>query len=153
MKPSIGTNGRFCVCVKPNESFDAESAFEEELDKFNELISEYEAVHNVLEDASSMDDVYELYQSDFATGTYRIRKSGTYRIMEDIEFNFNAGDYDEPNSGSAWWPKSDQQDMYPGAGTTRGTLLFCSFILTVRHVQRSWAFSMILVILSIFQKN
>ena len=65
----------------------------------------------MLEDASSMDDVYELYQSDFERGTYRIRKSGTYRIMEDIEFNFNAGDYDEPNSGSAWWPKSDQQDI------------------------------------------
>ena len=47
---------------------------------------------NEEEDTSSMDDVYELYQSDFVDGTYRIKKSGTYKIMEDIEFDFNAGD-------------------------------------------------------------
>ena len=40
----------------------------------------------------SVDDtesnIVYLYNSDFVDGTYRIRESGTYIIMEDIVFNF-----------------------------------------------------------------
>ena len=61
------------------------------------------------EDTSSITDLYELYQSDFERGTYRIQKSGTYKIMEDITFDFNAGDMNSPNEGEMqWWPTSDQ---------------------------------------------
>merc|ERR1719361_1728224 len=67
----------------------------------------------------SVDDVVELWQSDFEEGTYRIETSGTYKIMEDIVFDFNAGDLYDPNSGTSWWPTSDQVDDYPGAGSTR----------------------------------
>ena len=70
-----------------------------------------------------MADVYELYQSDFESGTYRIKKSGTYKIMEDIVFDFNAGDLNDPSGGTSWWPTVDQADQYPGAGTTRGLLV------------------------------
>ncbi len=42
-------------------------------------------------DTSSEEEVYELWQSDFVIGRYRIQKSGTYRIMEDITFDSNAG--------------------------------------------------------------
>merc|ERR1719283_457884 len=67
-----------------------------------------------------VDDVVELYQKDFAKGTYRIRQSGTYRIMEDIEFDFNAGDLEAPNAGEKqWWPMAEQSEQYPGAGTQR----------------------------------
>merc|ERR1719361_3414005 len=67
----------------------------------------------------SVDDVVELWQSDFEEGTYRIETSGTYKIMEDIVFDFNAGDLSNPNDGISWWPSSDQVDKYPGAGSTR----------------------------------
>merc|ERR1719361_302446 len=67
----------------------------------------------------SVDDVVELWQSDFEKGTYRIETSGTYKIMEDIVFDFNAGDLENPSQGTSWWPTSDQLDDYPGAGTTR----------------------------------
>merc|ERR1719361_1238679 len=67
----------------------------------------------------SVDDVVELWQSDFEEGTYRIETSGTYKIMEDITFDFNAGDLDNPNDGISWWPNSDQVDKYPGAGSTK----------------------------------
>ena len=124
IKPSIGTNGEFCVCVKPNESYDAEtSVYSVDDATFQSAQTEYAQNHEqTAEDTGSMDDVHELYQSDFEDGTYRIKMSGTYKIMEDIEFDFNSGDLDDPNSGRSWWPTSDQSDEYPGAGTTRGTV-------------------------------
>ena len=71
------------------------------------------------EDTSSIDDLYELDQSDFMNGTYRIQQSGTYKIMEDIIFDFNAGDLEYPNEGKSWWPMADQWREYPGTGQTR----------------------------------
>ena len=71
------------------------------------------------EDTASIADVHELYQSDFMNGTYRIKSSGTYKIMEDIVFDFNAGDLDYPNEGASWWPMAEQWEEYPGTGQTR----------------------------------
>ena len=121
VKPSIGTNGQFCVCVKAKEeTFTSYTVSDDDLEAVK---TEYEENHKEEEeDTGSMADVYELYQSDFESGTYRIKKSGTYKIMEDIQFDFNAGDLDDPNTGSSWWPTSDQESDYPGAGTTRGLL-------------------------------
>ena len=110
VKPSIGTNGKFCVCVKPNESFDADttaSIGNKELAAYKGAHSENEEEDDVETDTSSIADVYELYQSDFEAGTYRITKKGTYKIMEDIEFDFNSGDLDDPNT-DGWWPTSEQ---------------------------------------------
>eukprot|EP01084_Bolivina_argentea_P063750 116331_1 len=39
--------------------------------------------------------------------------------MSDIEFDFNAGDLNDPNEGDAWWPRSSQSSRYPGAHQTR----------------------------------
>jgi len=124
IKPSIGNNGRHCVCVKPNESFDAKSAnnlTQRTFNEFKSLRREYREAEKLemSADPGSVDDLYELYQSDFKEGTYRILKAGTYKIMEDIEFDFNAGDSDDPNSGESWWPREDQSEIYPGAGDTR----------------------------------
>lgn len=41
----------------------------------------------------SATDVIELRQVDFAQGTYRIRQSGNYVLMEDIEFDPETGDF------------------------------------------------------------
>merc|ERR550532_3132985 len=72
------------------------------------------------EDPSSVDDLYPLHQADFDSGTYRITKSGTYKIMEDITFDFNAGDLEAPNEGDLqWWPTSEQVAEYEGAGSNR----------------------------------
>ena len=71
-------------------------------------------------ESGSISDVIELFQSDFEDGTYRIQRSGTYKIMEDITFDFNAGDLDDPNDGAGWWPSEDQVDRYEGAGSNKG---------------------------------
>ena len=39
--------------------------------------------------------------------------------MEDITFDFNAGDLESPNVGDSWWPTADQAAGYPGAGGLR----------------------------------
>ena len=122
VKPSIGNDGRFCVCVKPNESFEDKAHIVTAQD-LESAEAEYAKHHEEAEeDTSSIDDVHELYQSHFDHGTYRILKSGTYKIMEDIVFDFNAGDLNDPNVGTSWWPTSDQQAEYPGAGETRGSV-------------------------------
>ena len=36
--------------------------------------------------------------------------------MEDIIFDFNSGDINNPQANNGWWPKPDQVDDYPGAG-------------------------------------
>ena len=124
IKPSIGTDGRFCVCVRPNESYDVGTVHEVSSEEFESFVIGYVQHHQEAEeDTSSMKDLHELYQSDFDHGTYRILKRGTYKIMEDVTFDFNAGDLDDPNVGSSWWPTSDQSDQYPGAASTRGRVL------------------------------
>ena len=55
--------------------------------------------------------VYYLSQEDFNSGPYRITRSGTYIIIEDIVFNFNPDD--------DYWPREDQADVYPGAASYR----------------------------------
>ena len=128
VRPSIGNDGRFCVCVEPNESFDVETAWTVSAEEIKLAEAEYVQNHEEAEeDTSSIDDVYELWQSDFEHGTYRILKSGTYKIMQDIVFDFNAGDLNDPNIGTSWWPTSVQQAEYPGAGGTRGILCIFKF--------------------------
>ena len=120
MKPSIGNKGSFCVCVKPNESFDAKTSYSVSAEDFERAVADYEEQHAPEEeDTSSIDDVHELYQSDFESGTYRIQKSGTYKIMEDIVFDFNAGDVMNPSAGTSWWPQEEQSDLYPGVCSMR----------------------------------
>merc|ERR1719242_2532745 len=99
-KPSIGTDGRFCVCVQPNDDFATTTASIGEAE-LSATKGQYEATKaaEAEEDTSSITDSYKLWQSDFEEGTYRITKSGTYTIMEDITFDFNAGDVNDPNSG------------------------------------------------------
>ena len=92
-QPSIGTIDRFCVCYKPSSS-DKHSGsvttlnyHREELEKEEENIYDADLIRTV-----------HLTQDDFKYGTYRITKPGTYIIDEDIEFDFNAGDLDDPNA-------------------------------------------------------
>ena len=68
---------------------------------------------------TSSNNIIELYNEDFASGTYRIQKSGTYKIMEDISLNFNAGDTDDAQAEGGWMPHKDQSNEYPGAGEYR----------------------------------
>merc|ERR1719242_2296283 len=118
VKPSIGTDGQFCVCVKPHESYDESTSYAISDEELAEFEAGYDAYHSIMKEVGSIEDVYELYQTDFEDGTYRITKSGTYQIMEDITFDFNAGDVDSPNA-AGWWPTEDQADEYEGVGTTR----------------------------------
>ena len=115
IKPSIGNDGRFCVCVKPNEHYDKERTYPVDESLFESFQREYASNHFEGDDTvETADEAIELWQSDFEDGTYRIRQSGTYKIMEDIVFDFNAGDTADPSAGTAWWPQKEQIDEYPG---------------------------------------
>eukprot|EP01084_Bolivina_argentea_P036369 67300_1 len=120
VKPSIGNEGSFCVCTKPpKQSYDGLN-WRLSPKSFKEYKEEWMNQKNSNdEDTGSIDDVIEIYQSDVLEGTYRIKKSGTYKLMSDIEFDFNAGDLDNPNDGSSWWPRADQSSEYKGADSTR----------------------------------
>ena len=114
-KPSIGSNGQFCVCVKPEnlEYYD--------IDIVDEQQEEEKAIPNAMENEDES-GIYELWQKHFMDGTYRITKKGRYILMEDIIFDFKApdgymdGNLDTYNGPNDWWPTVDQVDDYPGAG-------------------------------------
>eukprot|EP01083_Nonionella_stella_P067359 178121_1 len=118
-KPSIGSNGRFCMCVKP-EDVDTYS-IDEPQNNTPEIEDEQTANVESQEDQTT----FELYQSDFTDGTLRITTPGTYTIMEDITFDFKApkeymsGDLSTYNGDMDWWPTADQLEQYPGAGQNK----------------------------------
>ena len=135
LKPSIGTNGQFCVCTQPSSTQYYTYDSDDLSDEFQAKIEAKTDTSNIDRDStiqtqaaidyfslnSNENDEYELYQSHFNNGTFRIMKSGTYKIMENIIFDFNA-DYNNPNSDTAWWPANDDanedssHNIYPGAG-------------------------------------
>ena len=132
LKPSIGIEGSYCVCTKPStaRTFQVSTSEIQEAKQRNkefEIKMKQEAYKEELEEKLQEDDmmnvprdhVIHLYQSDFLHGTYRIRESGVYVLMEDITFDFNAGDMNDPLHPDAWWPHHDQQEIYPGAGRYR----------------------------------
>eukprot|EP00485_Elphidium_margaritaceum_P019055 CAMPEP_0202726258 /NCGR_PEP_ID=MMETSP1385-20130828/184520_1 /ASSEMBLY_ACC=CAM_ASM_000861 /TAXON_ID=933848 /ORGANISM="Elphidium margaritaceum" /LENGTH=996 /DNA_ID=CAMNT_0049392475 /DNA_START=97 /DNA_END=3086 /DNA_ORIENTATION=+ len=133
-KPSMGHDGRFCMCVKPQEYAEFQVP-KEQLREKRESIADVKFLsqqhHENDRDANkewsseSAIKIYRLYQKDFEKGTYRIQKPGKYIVMEDITFDFKApdgymdGGLDTYNGPSDWWPTYDQIEDYPGAGDLR----------------------------------
>ena len=148
--PSIGINGKFCVCVQPadreikyftrqqppNQTDSTENIENmEKTDKIEnrpkqnkEQQKEQENVKENVNENGNKEVVYELYQKDFADGTYRITKSGIYKIMENIEFDFNKNKFDnddynyinDDNKYSLYnyWPLKSQKNEYNGADSS-----------------------------------
>lgn len=82
-KPSIGGDGRFCVCVKPKElkMFEVSAgAIDEKRERMREEVEKEEAekvnIQGMTDGVDTGEVVTELYQSDFEDGTYRITKPG-----------------------------------------------------------------------------
>lgn len=132
VKPSLGKGGRYCMCFKTDESQTETYEVDESLLDID-LLTEYDPraaypnLANMRGDLTAHEYLnVELYASDFADGTFMITAPGTYTIMEDIEFNFNAPtmnddlQYDSPNAEGAWWPTTDQSDVFSGAGANKG---------------------------------
>ena len=122
LKPSIGIEGEHCVCFQ-QETTEYFSASEEEIAQYEsniELQLEAEEDEEPVDITVGDDKVVYLYQSDFAEGTYRIKESGMYVIMEDIVFDFNSN-VDAPNQDRSYMPTSDQADDYPGAASYKGS--------------------------------
>eukprot|EP00485_Elphidium_margaritaceum_P008249 CAMPEP_0202688380 /NCGR_PEP_ID=MMETSP1385-20130828/3905_1 /ASSEMBLY_ACC=CAM_ASM_000861 /TAXON_ID=933848 /ORGANISM="Elphidium margaritaceum" /LENGTH=1949 /DNA_ID=CAMNT_0049343345 /DNA_START=200 /DNA_END=6049 /DNA_ORIENTATION=+ len=138
LKPSIGTNGQFCACYRPQSN---------DLREFQMNVADFDRDVTVLEqerngdlvdgadadDGSDADDAQVTYLSseDFLYGTYRITTPGTYVLTEDITINFNepssdvkSGEDFSPNSYDDlyWMPKTDgsQDELYMGASTWSG---------------------------------
>eukprot|EP00486_Rosalina_sp_Unknown_P004769 CAMPEP_0201570246 /NCGR_PEP_ID=MMETSP0190_2-20130828/12401_1 /ASSEMBLY_ACC=CAM_ASM_000263 /TAXON_ID=37353 /ORGANISM="Rosalina sp." /LENGTH=816 /DNA_ID=CAMNT_0047993567 /DNA_START=127 /DNA_END=2574 /DNA_ORIENTATION=- len=102
-EPSIGTEGEYCVCYKQKESKMVPAS--------KWVIPDVDA--NLKQDKNT---IVRVYNDDFKDGTYRILQPGIYKVMEDIEFNMNDGDYDNPNAEGMWYPKEEQEREYMGAG-------------------------------------
>ena len=120
--PSIGNDGRFCQCYKPSLQQTIKIDINQLMQYQNELLLKELKINDEIDDNdNNNNNIHELYQSDFLYGTYRIIKSGTYILMEDIELDFNSGDLENPNSNSddSWWPNIEQSSEYPGAYSTR----------------------------------
>jgi len=128
LKPSLGTDGSFCVCHQ-STSDATTHALSDDLARKQQIITEMREAKNGEvqldeEDAAEQSEIiYYLYASDFATGTYRITRPGRYVLMEDVAFNPNAGTTrgGEANDDMwAWRPREAQGDTYPGAGELSG---------------------------------
>jgi len=139
-KPSLGMEGTFCQCYHPhNDEAKTTAVSLADLQAKQQIIVAQEESHSthtnkidsehndgvnadVVADAAGPVVTY-LYQSDFTEGTYRITTPGAYRVMEDIEFDFNGAPEGtaSPNNveDNFWWPKEDMADVYPGAGDSR----------------------------------
>ena len=117
--PSIGTDGRFCQCWKPQVDHGLIEVQDEDLLRQRVALEDRMGSVEDGEEQASPSDAFYLSPSDFVSGTYRITAPGTYVVTEDIVFDFNAGDAEAPNLGGGWWPRKDQRDEYPGADTTR----------------------------------
>eukprot|EP01084_Bolivina_argentea_P301903 520992_1 len=127
-KPSLGIDHRFCQCYKPfhNHKKKHITVQSNQLQlKIKQIISTQKSVNIRDKSVENKHKKYHLYAEDFKHGTYRIQHSGTYIIMEDIQFNFNAAPkgHKSPNNilDNFWWPlKSDNtMDKYPGAMGSR----------------------------------
>ena len=116
LKPSLGTDGEFCVCYQPavmagenNMLHTLSSDLQAKQEKVKNARNEVDAEE--LSTASD-DDIYYLYAVDFEQGTYRIKQPGRYVVMEDIEFNPNRGTIGKGAANDdmeAWRPHEDQQ--------------------------------------------
>jgi hypothetical protein len=85
--------GEYCVCAK--------AEYQQYIDVPDVEFAEYEKVRlerqlreNIKaheeKAKTSANNIIDVYQSDFMHGTFRIVDPGTYNIMEDIIFDFNA---------------------------------------------------------------
>jgi len=142
VKPSLGTDGRFCSCFEP-QAEDVRVAmmqrdrYDDAVADINEKWAEAEAAESAaLQSVENSDDSTEpavtyLSQDDFASGTYRITEPGVYVLTEDIVVEFNPPTIDEESEDSFsansydalhWLPKIDgsQDDEYMGASTWSG---------------------------------
>eukprot|EP00485_Elphidium_margaritaceum_P004154 CAMPEP_0202692848 /NCGR_PEP_ID=MMETSP1385-20130828/7126_1 /ASSEMBLY_ACC=CAM_ASM_000861 /TAXON_ID=933848 /ORGANISM="Elphidium margaritaceum" /LENGTH=982 /DNA_ID=CAMNT_0049348447 /DNA_START=45 /DNA_END=2993 /DNA_ORIENTATION=- len=148
--PSLSMTGDACTCYQPLESdgviaynlaVDAlplVSSSPHEITRYGLVVADNirfdplwskdgSGVADLVDDQRDTNVVY-LYNADFLQGTYRIMESGTYIIMEDITFNFNAPSMEEmesetfsPNSIDVdelyWYPTHEQaahDGVYPG---------------------------------------
>ena len=74
-----------CSYTEPEEETEDHAAAEEE-DKE--------------EEETDINTEFDICQTGFEYGTYHIRKSGTYKIMEDIAFDFNPNEESPQEDGA-----------------------------------------------------
>ena len=96
-KPSFGLDGTHCMCVKSNEKTTYVTVPQSVItDKQDLLLTQSErdaTVQRTYSESDETENTYYLYASDFEDGTYIIGESGTYIVMEDIEFDFKSKSY------------------------------------------------------------
>eukprot|EP01083_Nonionella_stella_P001022 2945_1 len=122
-KPSLGLDGRFCECFKPNMNGDVApqlTVTQQQLQEKKDVLQLQTKTEQTTEENTRK--TIELYASDFEDGTYRITSPGNYIVMEDIVFDFNAPPkgHSSPNNikDNYYWPVDP--DRFPGAMEARG---------------------------------
>ena len=149
--PSISNVRDACTCYQPMEEAIAYNVSISELPLVTAQHNDFIKMGFLVADNIIFDPEYEkgfsseimderqtnivyLYNDDFVDGTLRIKRSGTYIIMEDIVFNFNAPSAEQmakesfsPNAIDMdelyWYPTTEQAKVngeYPGLYTYSG---------------------------------
>ena len=72
-----------------------------------------------------------LSKRDFKHGTYRIKESGTYCLLQDIKFNPlpSSNEVKKPNSKFNWFPRSNEK--FPGSTTLKDGGFALGFFATI----------------------
>ena len=127
--PSLSMVGKWCTCFKPKD--DSSDTLVDTLYFDEEEVSDDDTDDEIcdMNNNGRPNKVFELHRSDFMYGTYRIRKCGVYKLMEDIELNMNAAPFNEDSDVGKekpvdlnklddlfWFPNDDQMsddDQYP----------------------------------------
>ena len=153
--PTLSTVGDACTCYQPFEphgplQYEVDisdlpliTSNEHEIKRFGLVVADniqfdpqYEKNSDRYQDGDDIEKMQDerdgnivyLYNSDFEGGTYRIKDSGTYIVMEDIYFNFNPPSTEQmqrddfsPNGIDEdelyWYPTREQAEKhgeYPG---------------------------------------
>ena len=90
----VWTVGTHCMCLKSDRETTyikvSQTEINEKLNSFSDNDDDDDTDDSIIDDDDSDDSIYYLYATDFEDGTFIITQSGTYVLMEDIEFDFKS---------------------------------------------------------------
>lgn len=119
-KPSLGLNSQYCVCYRNGddvdyaESTDGAAARRVQFDYAVPVVDDEDGGG---ESADAIDsNIVHLCTADFAAGTYRITRSGTYVLDCDVEFEPNPPENGDESANDpeeyGWFPLPEQEELY-----------------------------------------
>lgn len=114
-KPSLGLNNQYCVCYR--DTINAEDSNDSNVLHFDYAVPLVTPMEDEDDSVDAMDtNIVHLCTDDFAAGTYRITRSGTYILDCDIEFEPNPPEHGDESANDpseyGWFPLPEQEEIY-----------------------------------------